>query len=144
MRSCGHSRCNCSSQAPTLWQFINEVSLKGLFCVVGLTVILGVTATTIFPTLRSIEDRWGVAGTAVTEVIEAIQSSAAVEVPADTECPICLGCEDSLLGSWRELPCSHRFHEECLLEWIGRKPRCPLCRLDLHSAYAEPSPLAQV
>lgn len=80
------------------------------------------------------------------EVIENIQSSEDVDVPSDTECPICLG--DSSQESWRELPCSHRFHkaeetlesfesalEDCLVEWLARKTRCPLCRMDLHWAY---------
>lgn len=124
---------SCEAEASNLWQFINEVSVKGLVCVVALTIILGVTSTTIFPTLREIEDRWGVSGTAVTEVIEAIQASADVDVPANTECPICLGCDSE--ESWRELPCSHRFHKDCLMEWLARKTRCPLCRMDLHRAY---------
>jgi hypothetical protein len=32
-----------------------------------LTIILGVTSSSIFPTLRDIEDRWGVSGSAMTE-----------------------------------------------------------------------------
>ena len=32
-----------------------------------LAIILGTTSARIFPTLREIEDRWGVAGTAVSE-----------------------------------------------------------------------------
>ena len=85
------------------------MSIKGLVCVVALAIIVGTSSTRIFPTLREIEDRWGVAGTAVAEVIENIQSSEDVDVPPDTECPICLG--DSSQESWRELPCSHRFHK---------------------------------
>lgn len=39
---------------------------------------------------------------------------------------------------WRMLRCGHWFHEHCLLEWLRRARRCPLCRLDLHAAYLQP------
>lgn len=35
-----------------------------------LTIILGITSTSIFPTLRSIENRWGLSGSAMTEALE--------------------------------------------------------------------------
>ncbi|CAL1156399.1 unnamed protein product [Cladocopium goreaui] len=129
---------SCEEEASSLWQFINEVSVKGLVCLVALTIILGVTSSSIFPTLRDIEDRWGVSGSAMTEVIESIQSSGDVDVPDGTECAICLGNSCSESGqreSWRSLPCQHHFHKDCLLEWLARKMRCPLCRMDLHWAY---------
>eukprot|EP00434_Breviolum_minutum_P022870 symbB.v1.2.020179.t1/scaffold1684.1/size105940/2 len=125
---------SCEDEASSLWQFINEVSLKGLVSLVGLTIILGITSTSIFPTLRSIQNRWGLSGSAMTEVLEAIHNSADVDVPADTECAICLG-NDSTQESWRALPCSHHFHKDCLVDWLNRKMRCPLCRMDLQSAY---------
>ena len=28
-----------------------------------------------------------------------------------------------------------RLPKDCLLEWLARKMRCPLCRMDLHWAY---------
>ena len=38
-----------------------------------------------------------------------------------------------LLGHHYEL--AHRLPKDCLLEWLARKMRCPLCRMDLHWAY---------
>jgi E3 ubiquitin-protein ligase RNF115/126 len=29
------------------------------------------------------------------------------------------------------LPCSHRFHDECLREWLRHHSQCPVCRLEL-------------
>jgi len=28
-------------------------------------------------------------------------------------------------------PCKHRFHKECLLNWMKRKHECPNCRMSL-------------
>ena len=39
-----------------------------------LTIILGITSSSIFPTLRDIEDRWGVSGSAMTEAWSVICS----------------------------------------------------------------------
>jgi E3 ubiquitin-protein ligase RNF115/126 len=54
----------------------------------------------------------------------------------DTGCPVCLtdmghGPEGATL---REMPCGHRFHEACLLEWLRTKHTCPVCRVALPSA----------
>jgi E3 ubiquitin-protein ligase RNF115/126 len=54
----------------------------------------------------------------------------------DTGCPVCLtdmghGPEGATL---REMPCGHRFHEKCLLEWLRTKNTCPVCRVALPSA----------
>eukprot|EP00747_Dinoflagellata_sp_TGD_P170245 gnl/TRDRNA2_/TRDRNA2_201320_c0_seq1.p1 gnl/TRDRNA2_/TRDRNA2_201320_c0~~gnl/TRDRNA2_/TRDRNA2_201320_c0_seq1.p1 ORF type:complete len:325 (-),score=42.13 gnl/TRDRNA2_/TRDRNA2_201320_c0_seq1:187-1161(-) len=48
-------------------------------------------------------------------------------------CSICLDADDGC--RWRELPCGHQYHEECLMEWLRRARHCPLCRQNLHSVY---------
>ncbi|CAE7880296.1 BP80 [Symbiodinium sp. KB8] len=64
---------SCKNEAPSLWQFVDEVGAKGLVCLVGLLIIAGLCAATIFPAIRAIDARWGASGSAVTEVIEAIR-----------------------------------------------------------------------
>jgi hypothetical protein len=34
-------------------------------------------------------------------------------------------------GVW-QLPCNHRFHTECIGEWLQRETRCPVCRQATH------------
>lgn len=47
-------------------------------------------------------------------------------------CMICI--EDFEAGDDLEvMPCSHRFHQGCLLEWLARSRLCPCCRYALPS-----------
>jgi len=41
------------------------------------------------------------------------------------ECPICLDKNDKL---WVTTKCNHRFHGDCLNEWINISNTCPICR----------------
>jgi len=93
------------------------------------------------PAMRQIRTRLGTngAGTAP-EVIELIESLAPDQVPAEEECCVCLRRrdedEDLALPRWSRLACGHRFHEECLLEWLNSATRCPVCRDNLHDSYS--------
>ncbi|KAJ8477469.1 hypothetical protein OPV22_021196 [Ensete ventricosum] len=53
------------------------------------------------------------------------------------ECPVCLdelvegGKEASAAAAVvvvREMPCGHRFHEGCIVKWLGMNGSCPVCR----------------
>ena len=43
------------------------------------------------------------------------------------ECSICLGkfVEDETL---KLLPCTHKFHKECVETWLSRSGMCPVCK----------------
>ena len=47
-----------------------------------------------------------------------------VDTKSNYKCPICLEEGDTAMN----LPCTHKFHTECLLEWFQRKQNCPTCR----------------
>jgi hypothetical protein len=45
-------------------------------------------------------------------------------------CPVCLA--DMPRGAEaKEMPCGHRFHGECIAEWLRTKDSCPVCRAAL-------------
>ncbi|XP_057981218.1 probable E3 ubiquitin-protein ligase ATL45 [Malania oleifera] len=45
-------------------------------------------------------------------------------------CVICL--EEFLVGSEvRRMPCSHVFHGDCIVQWLGKSHFCPLCRFSM-------------
>lgn len=44
----------------------------------------------------------------------------------ENECIICFHPLDS--QQLTQLPCDHRFHEQCINDWIAEDPTCPLCR----------------
>ncbi|EDQ90446.1 uncharacterized protein MONBRDRAFT_36524 [Monosiga brevicollis MX1] len=45
-----------------------------------------------------------------------------------TECVICI---DDLGPHCLELPCTHRFHKDCILTWLTDHYTCPLCKFHL-------------
>jgi len=45
----------------------------------------------------------------------------------DATCSVCLDCFEGG-DSLRMLPCLHRFHKDCIDEWLLRSPYCPLCK----------------
>ncbi|CAB3407718.1 unnamed protein product [Caenorhabditis bovis] len=63
----------------------------------------------------------------------------------------CVKCENSddrcvvcweLLGQSRRLPCSHQFHDWCLMWWMAQDSSCPTCRTVIPSPLDEPSTAA--
>lgn len=58
-------------------------------------------------------------------------SVSAVESPSeDLSCVVC--CEAIEEGhSVRVLPCLHRFHVDCVDQWLVRSRTCPVCKLDI-------------
>ncbi|KAK3235425.1 hypothetical protein CYMTET_54370 [Cymbomonas tetramitiformis] len=64
-------------------------------------------------------------------VDEAFHQNRAEGVTTDStgteECSICC-CGFDLGDTLRKLPCSHHFHNDCLLRWLDEQDFCPLCR----------------
>jgi hypothetical protein len=45
----------------------------------------------------------------------------------------CAVCKDGVAAGQRvkRLPCSHRYHDECIVPWLQVRNSCPLCRFEL-------------
>ena len=62
-------------------------------------------------------------------------------------CNICLQeyqVGDIVVWSRRPDGCHHAFHEDCLLDWLSRKPSCPNCRQVFFSIEDSPEPVSSV
>merc|ERR1712224_1190271 len=99
-----------------------------------LLLAAAVAVLTMRPLVHQLSDMLGHGGTD-SEVINLITTVSSHNIPADEECVICLSRDDEEGVPWRELSCRHRFHEPCLLEWLMKSHKCPVCRVDLHVAY---------
>lgn len=107
----------------------------------ALLLVAGVAALTARSLVQRLGDLLNQNGTDP-DVLSKIKVLQASEVPPEEDCIICLSREEGETVPWRQLSCMHRFHEKCLLEWLGKARRCPVCRLDLHEAYRpDPSPV---
>ncbi|GLT68521.1 hypothetical protein SLA2020_407420 [Shorea laevis] len=62
--------------------------------------------------------------------IEALEKVEIVEGNRDT-CSICL--DELVIGpaAAARMPCSHQFHQNCIVYWLQRNNFCPLCRFKL-------------
>ena len=71
-----------------------------------------------------------VAVAAAAAAAQADKSMSAEGREVDEECAVCMEIMDAL--SLCTLPCTHRFHVECLKKWRSfGNPTCPLCRDEL-------------
>ncbi|XP_004973758.1 uncharacterized protein LOC101768716 [Setaria italica] len=59
--------------------------------------------------------------------------SAVVAAGEEGEGDECAVCKDGVAAGQRvkRLPCSHRYHDECIVPWLQVRNSCPLCRFEL-------------
>ncbi|WVZ86369.1 hypothetical protein U9M48_033164 [Paspalum notatum var. saurae] len=68
----------------------------------------------------------GASESQINNLPESVVQSNSIEEP----CAVCL--ENPTVGDTiRHLPCFHKFHKECIDEWLKRKKLCPVCKSDI-------------
>ncbi|VVB00195.1 unnamed protein product [Arabis nemorensis] len=61
---------------------------------------------------------------------EAVEALATVKIDETLQCSVCL--DDFEVGTEAKLmPCTHKFHSDCLLPWLDLHSSCPVCRYQL-------------
>lgn len=131
---------DCKKASPELWFFVDQVLYLSLATCVSM-LFVSVIVMVMRRRISRIQRLWGPNGPAEEAVLRQITTGSPAEVPEGHECTICLD-DTTSSARWRSLPCGHVFHESCLVQWLQRAHRCPLCRLDLHAAYLDGEPNA--
>ncbi|KAJ4721221.1 E3 ubiquitin-protein ligase RING1-like [Melia azedarach] len=63
---------------------------------------------------------------------EVVRAMPMVTIDKNLQCSVCL--EDFEMGSEaKEMPCKHKFHNQCILRWLELHSSCPVCRFQLPS-----------
>ncbi|XP_074578983.1 uncharacterized protein LOC141835427 [Curcuma longa] len=70
---------------------------------------------------------------AAKSVVESLPSVLLTEEEVAKADAVCAVCKDGILvdESVKRLPCSHLYHNECILPWLAIRNSCPLCRFEL-------------
>ncbi|XP_008788971.2 uncharacterized protein LOC103706600 [Phoenix dactylifera] len=70
---------------------------------------------------------------AAKSVVEKLPLIVVMKEDVDNNNNVCAVCKDRILveEKVRQLPCSHHYHDECILPWLGIRNTCPLCRFEL-------------
>lgn len=72
----------------------------------------------------------GASESEISNLPQSIISSTDGDDSMEDACAIC--CDAPAAGDViRHLPCSHRFHKDCIDLWLQRKPSCPICKSDI-------------
>lgn len=67
--------------------------------------------------------------------IEKVSSNCTkIENPRDI-CPICQETFDNIQGSVRKLKCEHLYCESCIIRWLAKHKKCPVCNIDLEDTF---------
>ncbi|GMH21888.1 hypothetical protein Nepgr_023731 [Nepenthes gracilis] len=66
-------------------------------------------------------------------ITENLPSTAITEEDVLKNNALCAVCKDEIdIGELaKQLPCSHRYHGNCILPWLGMRNTCPVCRFEL-------------
>lgn len=66
-------------------------------------------------------------------VVENLQSVVLVQEDVDNNNALCAVCKDEInVGEMaKKLPCTHFYHGDCIVPWLGIRNTCPVCRYEL-------------
>lgn len=70
---------------------------------------------------------------AIESSIEGLDKVILDDLGSNTPCMVCL--EELSVGSEvARMPCSHVYHDGCIVKWLRESHMCPLCRFEMPKA----------
>tara|TARA_B100001093_G_scaffold190978_1_gene183473 strand:- start:3901 stop:4401 length:501 start_codon:yes stop_codon:yes gene_type:complete len=54
------------------------------------------------------------------------------EFNSSFECIICLNETDNYDYNLKKLKCNHKFHKDCIDDWLSKNKNCPICRININ------------
>ncbi|KAG5522670.1 hypothetical protein RHGRI_034719 [Rhododendron griersonianum] len=66
-------------------------------------------------------------------VVENLESVVVTKEDVESDNSLCAICKDGMSVGEKanQLPCSHRYHGDCIIPWLGIRNTCPVCRYEL-------------
>lgn len=66
-------------------------------------------------------------------VVKNLQLVALTQEDVDKDNALCAVCKDEMTTGQQamQLPCTHRYHGDCIIPWLGIRNTCPVCRYEL-------------
>ncbi|GFZ07667.1 RING/U-box superfamily protein [Actinidia rufa] len=66
-------------------------------------------------------------------VLENLPSVVLTQEDVENDNALCAVCKDGIIvgEQAKQLPCSHRYHRDCIVPWLGIRNTCPVCRYEL-------------
>ncbi|XP_058194707.1 E3 ubiquitin-protein ligase CIP8 [Rhododendron vialii] len=66
-------------------------------------------------------------------VVENLESVVVTKEDVESDNSLCAVCKDGMTvgEKAKQLPCSHRYHGDCIVPWLGIRNTCPVCRYEL-------------
>ncbi|PSR96583.1 E3 ubiquitin-protein like [Actinidia chinensis var. chinensis] len=66
-------------------------------------------------------------------VLENLPSVILTQEDVENDNALCAVCKDGIIvgEQAKQLPCSHRYHGDCIVPWLGIRNTCPVCRYEL-------------
>ncbi|MQL88208.1 hypothetical protein Taro_020760 [Colocasia esculenta] len=84
------------------------------------------------------EREWGFGGLPASEA--AMEELETAEYPGPKGEDRCIVCYEEFTPPQevKRMPCGHLFHGDCIVQWLRRNHRCPLCRFEMPKGEAAP------
>ncbi|KAL4184353.1 hypothetical protein AMTRI_Chr10g225180 [Amborella trichopoda] len=120
-----------------VWHKLEVINRVGMAPQETFVVNLSIEIVTEIDDADAVVDETSLGITSRPAARHAVDSLERVDIRGDEKvvCTICLSEMGSDTVDVRAMPCSHRYHRDCIVSWLQNRSSCPLCRYQLPTAH---------